>query len=444
MKAPALLGAMLAFAGCSIEPILIEGRRCPCPDDYTCDAVTERCRRRIASDAASVLDGSGDSGAPDAGSDADVTPACTMTTHWRTLASGRRHACAIKGGTLYCWGDNDAGQLGNATGMPATAPVPVALPGQVVHVSSFDAHVCALLDNQQVHCWGGNDNLQSGKSGGGAATSPTQVGPNFNFITVSTGTVFTCGLGLSPGGGSPEPELLCWGARNGGSLADQNFVGSPTESPVPAFGEENFVDVTTGLGHGCGAKPDGRAFCWGYRQCAQYGELYSANPVPALGGCVTDLAAQADASCFIDGNANLYCLGGHAQGGLGIGPRADGQVVRDNDGNVVCENAFPVPQQVLPGTKWKRLAGGFANACAISANDELYCWGSNEFRAVENTAAPIATEPVLQQSDVPWSEVAVGFQQICARPVGSERVFCKGRGPVTNASELAEVEFFAR
>jgi alpha-tubulin suppressor-like RCC1 family protein len=416
------------LVACTVDPIPIEGRPCPCPDEYVCERGS--CRARVASS--------------DAGLDAlpDSAPACAAATPLRTIASGRRHVCAIKAGSLYCWGDNQGGELGIGTTQPQPTPVAVALPGRVVHVSSFDSHTCALLEDRRIYCWGANQHLQSGRAGGQPVLEPTQVGQNFDFITVSTGSLFTCALGTSPFGGT-VPGLVCWGTRNGGTLGDQQYTGPPTESPVSAFGETEFVDVRTGLGHGCAVKADGRVFCWGYVQCNQYGEPVSAKPIPALASCAVELAVETGASCFIDGNADLYCLGGNAEGGLGIGSAGGGRVIIEPDGAVLCTEVFDDPQPVLRGTRWARIFGGMVNACALTRDEKLYCWGSNEFRAVSAAPVPVVSEPMEIGEGRAFRDVAVGFQQICARPVDSERVFCRGVG-VGAADAMVEIEFFSQ
>ncbi|HEU4534034.1 MAG TPA: RCC1 domain-containing protein, partial [Polyangiaceae bacterium] len=65
-----------------------------------------------------------------------------------------RHACAIVGGALACWGDNEAGQLGDGTTKPRPAPRRVALAGRVVQASLGWGHTCALRADAKVFCWG--------------------------------------------------------------------------------------------------------------------------------------------------------------------------------------------------------------------------------------------------------------------------------------------------
>jgi len=81
-------------------------------------------------------------------------------TDFAILAPGWRHACAaMKDGTVWCWGQNDHGQVGNPNekGTPLPDPVQVTgLKGQVIDLASYRHMSCALLTTGNVVCWGQN------------------------------------------------------------------------------------------------------------------------------------------------------------------------------------------------------------------------------------------------------------------------------------------------
>lgn len=89
-------------------------------------------------------------------------------------ATCMQRGCAVGvSGALYCWGNNDNGQVGDGTHDYALQPVKVTgLPGKVSSVKTTVTATCALLTTGQVHCWGDN---QYGQLGNGAIQTPSAV-----------------------------------------------------------------------------------------------------------------------------------------------------------------------------------------------------------------------------------------------------------------------------
>ena len=149
------------------------------------------------------------------------------------IASGGAHTCAIAvSGTVYCWGDNYDGDLGNGETTPSSVPVPVRLSAgaTVVALGAGEHHSCAALSNGAVQCWGADNQGQLGVNvSTGYSTVPVTVSGINTATSVSTGDAHSCAL-LSSG------AIACWGQGGNGQLGD----GQSTESSVPV--------ITTGLG----------------------------------------------------------------------------------------------------------------------------------------------------------------------------------------------------
>ncbi|MDQ3034237.1 MAG: hypothetical protein M3Y87_17645 [Myxococcota bacterium] len=89
---------------------------------------------------------------------------------WNTVRAGVRNTCATRSvgsvTELYCWGDGDAGQLGNGT-LTTTQSTPALVDPpdprrEWLDVSLAADHVCGILDDESLWCWGSNDSGQLG------------------------------------------------------------------------------------------------------------------------------------------------------------------------------------------------------------------------------------------------------------------------------------------
>ncbi len=86
-----------------------------------------------------------------------------ISTSARSLSTGLFNTCvALESGRVYCWGDNQYGQLGNNDIADSTVPVQVSNISNASLVRIGSAHACALLTDQTVQCWGYNASGQLG------------------------------------------------------------------------------------------------------------------------------------------------------------------------------------------------------------------------------------------------------------------------------------------
>jgi alpha-tubulin suppressor-like RCC1 family protein len=131
----------------------------------------------------------------------------------RSLSAGGAHTCAVdQGGGLWCWGADDRGQLGlGAAGANVDAPAAVALPAAASAVSAGGAHSCASLGDASVWCWGANDSGQLGD--GTTVDRPTPARVVGVDGAVSAGALHSCAS-------SAGHVVSCWGADTSGQLGD--------------------------------------------------------------------------------------------------------------------------------------------------------------------------------------------------------------------------------
>jgi alpha-tubulin suppressor-like RCC1 family protein len=154
------------------------------------------------------------------------------------LGVGTNSACAIiMGGGVMCWGSNMFGQLGVVLPVPPGAvivrgslvPVPVTGLAAAARISVGNWTACAVLVDGSVHCWGNGGAGQLGNGSKSNALTPVQVtGLVGGFTSVSLGELVGCAV-QSAGG------VQCWGNINQGFLGNNQTAGSLVPVSVVGF-----------------------------------------------------------------------------------------------------------------------------------------------------------------------------------------------------------------
>jgi alpha-tubulin suppressor-like RCC1 family protein len=192
-----------------------------------------------------------------------------------TVTLGDHHGCALrKDGSVWCWGQNTHGELGNGTIAPSPTefpPAPVA--GlTATSVSAGSAHTCAVQDGT-VKCWGLN---REGEIGIPASPSPQsfpspQLVANFSGVrAVSAGNSFNCAVML-------DATVQCWGADEIGQLGiGSTMPQKSTPSPIPGLKKMYFASA--GNRHACASGLGLAVKCWGVND---FGQLTNASTAPS-------------------------------------------------------------------------------------------------------------------------------------------------------------------
>jgi len=210
------------------------------PGGVTSDAVT-------ASDANAAGSAPGATPAPSAPGSPGGSPPVTP--------QAEDHTCVVHpDASLWCWGTNARGELGDGTRTDSAQPVRVgASLGRWVTVSAGAQTTCALSTGGELWCWGDN---RFGQLGDGTATdrpAPTRVAAGGGWSAVATGT-HTCAV-------RSDHTLWCWGAGQHGELGDGGATGRPAPGQVGA--EATWAAVTVEEARTCAVRQNGTTSCWG-------------------------------------------------------------------------------------------------------------------------------------------------------------------------------------
>ncbi|HEV7838960.1 MAG TPA: hypothetical protein VGO75_12895 [Gemmatimonadaceae bacterium] len=127
-----------------------------------------------------------------------------------SVSAGGGHTCGVTStGVAYCWGENPYGGLGDGTTTASPAPVQVSAAGlSFSYVSAGDEHSCALTRSGVAYCWGRNDARQLGDGTDVSTNTPVRVAmpSGVTFATIGASSLRTCAL--TP---LPEGAIYCWG-----------------------------------------------------------------------------------------------------------------------------------------------------------------------------------------------------------------------------------------
>ncbi|UCC47341.1 MAG: Ig-like domain-containing protein, partial [Gemmatimonadota bacterium] len=150
-------------------------------------------------------------------------------------------------------GPGSATITATSEGRSRSANVEVAVVS-FVSISTGYFHSCGLTTEGSVYCWGSNGYGQLGNATTQASATPVLVSGDLSFAYLSTGMNHACGVSI-------QGAMYCWGRGDGGRLGNGETVSSNV--PVTVAGGLSFASVSAGWDHTCGVGIDGAVYCWG-------------------------------------------------------------------------------------------------------------------------------------------------------------------------------------
>lgn len=313
----------------------------------------------------------------------------------KAIAAGGDTACALlDDDSIKCWGHNDVGQLGtgdlndrgdaqNEMGDNLKA-INLGAGRSATVISSSRYHSCAVLDNGGVKCWGQNNAGTLGQDNLKDYPDPSLV-PAINLGTgrtaqaVDTGYDFNC-ASLDNG------LLKCWGENLGGQLCSQVDQGANPGIGNDAGEMNQLTGFSVAAGRTvkafssgdrvtCALLDNGSVKCWGSNRWGEGGgggSCYAASdlvPRPFIdwgtGRKAKSISLSAIHLCAALDDGTVKCLGNNDVGQLGIGS-TDPQ-----DGQSTPLQAVPLERPAL------QVAAGPFHTCAILDDGAVRCWGGN-------------------------------------------------------------------
>ncbi len=227
------------------------------------------------------------------------------------------HSMALKAdGTVWCWGSNLYGGLGNGltgTNNSTKIPVQTLLLTNIKAISAGGWHSVALKQDGSVWCWGWNSDGQLGDGSNTDKSIANQV-PNLNNIKqIAAGTYHTLAL-------KQDGTVWAWGDNLYGQLGDGTTIDR--NSPVQVQGLTDVIHIAAGRFYSLAIKSDGTVWCWGQNLYGQLGDGSTTDrstPVQVQ----NFLGATAMASCgafhtvVVKNDGSVWAWGRNTYGNLG-------------------------------------------------------------------------------------------------------------------------------
>ncbi len=225
----------------------------------------------------------------------------------RDLSAGGNHNLAIRDRTIWVWGDNSYGQLGtgkyeNWDGDNYWSPVNIDL-DDVVNVSAGDRHSLAVRGDGSVWSWGANDRGQLGDDSTVERLAPTHIPGIDKVVYVSAGGNHSLAL-------RSDGTVWAWGDNRKGQLAqvEKEYFTNPVQ-----IGQlSDVLLVSAGYEHNLALKRDGTVWAWGNNDNGQLGNTTFNNSKSPFRLELKDIKyinAGYDTSLAIDEQGNLWSWG---------------------------------------------------------------------------------------------------------------------------------------
>lgn len=338
-----------------------------------------------------------------------ISPATATSTPQMSIGAMQQSTCVIQDvGNMYCWGRNDLGQLGNGNVDPHTWSVQEATASTDWRYlfDSSGQHMCAIKNNGTLWCWGNNEDGQLGLGDTTNRSVPTQVGTDTTWRSGAAGYASTCAIKVVAG----HNTLWCWGVNAEGQMGN-GTSGAPQLSPVQAD-LTDWLSVSLGGNHVCAVRTKGSLWCWGGNSDGQLGigttvaQLHPTQVAGSWRSVNTSNDGHGAYSCGIKANQTLWCwgIGGEdsSQNILGLGATLQ----------------TSVPMQVGTST-WSFIGAGAWTACGIKVADaSLWCWGDgwsgNLGSGIAGDQADSSEPTAPVTGGAAWVAVARGRDHGCA------------------------------
>jgi alpha-tubulin suppressor-like RCC1 family protein len=335
-------------------------------------------------------------------------------TNWRSvIPSGGSAVSAVKvDGSLWTWGGAGNGELGNNTTTAVSSPIQVgSLYNWKQTACDEDSSIWAIKTDGTLWAWGRNTSGQLGNGNRTSYSSPIQIGSLTNWKQIAgnggNSNASNCALAVKTDG-----TLWAWGGNATGQLGTNNTtyysspiqVGALTNWKYVAGNSSSQGASNNAAGVSYGIKTDGTLWSWGYSPFGiGNGSLgYYSSPIQI--GSLTNwkqVSTSWGATLAVKTDGTLWSWGNNNYGQLGNNNRA----------------YYSSPIQIGSLTNWKQVSCGATCVAAIKTDGTLWVWGANMYTQLGlgyATTSLYYSSPIQVGALTSWKSVKASFYGIQA------------------------------
>jgi alpha-tubulin suppressor-like RCC1 family protein len=296
------------------------------------------------------------------------------TVDVKQASLGRDFGCAVvPNATALCWGGNHFGQLGaNVRDPDHAAPIGVVNLRGVKNVFAGPEHVCAVVDGGRVACWGKNQFGETGSTTQYLEAARELVEPQ---IVPGVDDVVDMALGWDATYAVQSTgAVIAWGRKK---LKDDPATPQWTEQPRVIPSLEGTTSLTSNEETFCGVQKDA-LICWGktYSFTKQLGQNNEIVTLPVAHARHVKLSGLH--GCAIDASGSVWCFGLNNEGQLGVPPPSSSS----------AKYTASPPVKVPGVARAVDVVCMSSMSCALTASDEVYCWGRFDYSKQEDAHPP--------------------------------------------------------
>ncbi len=307
-------------------------------------------------------------------SDHSVPAKVPGLTNVVAVAAGTWHTLAVKSdGSVWTWGRNDSGQLGDATNVPKNSPVIVSGVTDAAAISAGILHSIALTSDGNVWTWGSNELGELGDGTMNDRSFPGKVAGLSGVVAVAAHSRHNLAL-------KSDGSVWAWGSNYSGQLGDGTTENRSV--PVQVVGLKDVIALAAGDSHSLALKSDGSLWTWGFNGYGQLGDGGTNDQyTPILiGYSFREVAAGATHSLALKADGTAWSWGWNYHSQLGDG---------------IPSYQRNSPAQIIGVTNFVALAGGGFNSLAAKSDGSVLTWGDNAYGQLGDGKLAKNSLPVL-------------------------------------------------
>ena len=282
---------------------------------------------------------------------------------WKIISTSNFHVLGIKNdGSLWAWGVNTSGQLGNNSLISDSIPQKIGTDNDWISISANYNNSFAIKANGTLWAWGGNSNGQLGNRTNLNSLKPVQIGTD-TWLTVEGNSRFTLGI-------KSDSTLWAWGDNSIGEFGDSTYVSSLIPKKI---GIDKWRKIEVGDFFSIGIKNDGTLWSWG--NC-YYGVLGSGirtdriKPAQIGKDIWKEISSNSNFTLAIKNDGTLWAWGSNDYGQLGNGSIESPNIPFYLKG-------VDIPVKVGLDSNWIKVSAGDRHSLAIKSDSTLWAWGTN-------------------------------------------------------------------